>query len=1120
MSQLAAVEQGLYYPTDQRVLRLFVEKNVSMRGSSAIEIFDPCVGEGLALFEFAKAVKEHMSSYVTIRTTGIEIEEQRAQEAKKIIGAVHHGSFEDFSFVNEPHIIFANVPYDAIKGKRVELDWISKIAQIMSEHTRLVLVLPSRFFEGGENHNDMRLCLYQNKLMPIGKTSGYNMQENLLGALKFPEPEYQMFKQHIYVVEKKTWGCELMKSIKVDGVVGESRNKYILGPEEFNTNHRYSGYTSDKKYFQAIREESKTYDSIFTDESKIVELFGKPKPQIPITPLMPMRDEILAAAIAGGLFGGIRVGNSVIRGGSTTIVEETERIADDEVTKEIIKTSKLIAHISELSMETGDIVTYNSDAPEFGQKIEEIAFRVKSLMNEMSPSLYRAENDYERLHNNFANVRAPRIKRDGSDDLIITQKQAASTILRGWESTKSVFLMGEMGVGKTISSIAAVVGQVQNRGNDMKQKIVLLIPSKNDLVEKWKMEISNACRDIPHTVVDVETITDVQKAFAIKGITFIVVKESMVKRTSGVKNIHLKKKCFNCGSRDGLVNAVGEIPEKDNETLFCMHCGVKYETYVRNGIGKGNPFNGLEKHMDKYYPPKHDKSWEKGEYEKACALILSHYTTHDKFEKGNAYSSLAEYINDHYAKGYVLVIDEAHQMKSGDSARGYASGSLIRGASRVLMMTGTFYNGYASSMYFNLYRCSGSFREGNTYDGVMDFVRLYGLEEEIVKLNRDNVARSWSGYNVKKTVKTKEIPGIHPAMIGLMLPYTVFMKLSDMNTILPPQFEHTLFVDIPNEANSKVREYLRKVKDKAVTLSRDSFTKHEGTSLLGQYTWAKSGAFDVYPIGDTIESENESFGLEPVNPKSITPKEDALLRIACECKRKGFPLLIYYGQTDRRPIQNRFADQFAKLGMKLSYMPSTVKSRVEFIEKSLADGSDAVICNANLVREGIDLLMFRAIVWYGVTPDAILVNQANARIHRIGKQYPTDVYYLGYNETYQAAQWLNTSKKVQAMQAMHGDVRAGLAALLGERSMINEIQDSIISYERYDSDLKVTDFPEASVFARDAEGEFNKKFKIAEKIMASEITLEEWKRIHLPTEDKKIKKVKTQFPTVPQLFMF
>ena len=1070
MAQLAAVEQGLYYPTDLRVVSLFVEKNVNVRGST-IDIFDPCVGEGLALEEFARGIKVD-SRYRTIRTTGIEIETNRAAEAKTRIDTVHVGAFEDFSFVNEAHIIFANPPYDEIKGKRVELDWISKIAGMMSTSTRLVLILPSRFFAGGENHNDMRLCLYQNKLMPIGNSNCYR-QEDRLGALKFPEPEYNYFKQHILVVEKVSWNCELMKEIKVDGVVGESNNRYNLGPEEFQHSSRYSGYAQEKKHFQAVREVSKTYDSIFVDEEKIIELFGEPKKQIPITPLMPMRDEILAAAIAGGLFGGLQVDDAVIRGGSTTIVEETEKESDDGSSKEIVKTSKLIAHISELSMITGEIVTYTSDAKEFGEKIEEIAFRVKAMMSDMSPSLYDAENDYERLHKKFANVRAPRIKRDGSDDLIITQKQAASTVLRGWEKTKSVFLMGEMGVGKTITSIAAAVGQVQNRGNDMKQKILLLIPSKNDLVEKWKMEIANACRDIPHTVLDVETITDVQKAFATKGITFIVVKESMVKRTSGVKTIYLKKKCFNCGSKDGLVNALGEIPDKDNETLFCMSCGVKYETCVRD-------------------------------------------------RNNNAYSSLAEYINDHYAKSYVLIIDEAHQMKSGDSARGYASGSLIRGASRVLMMTGTFYNGYASSMYFNLYRCSGTFREGNSYDGVMDFVRLYGLEEEIVRLNRDNTQRSWSGYNVKKSVRTKEIPGIHPAMIGLMLPYTVFMKLSDMNTILPPQYEHTLFVDIANEPNSKVSSYLRKVKDKAVALQKDMATKHEGTSLLGQYTWAKSGAFDVYPIGDTIETENESFGLEPTNLKSIAPKEEALLRIACDCKRKGFPLLIYYGQTDRRPIQNRFAGQFAKLGMKLSYMPSTEKNRVAFIEKSLADGADAVICNANLVREGIDLLMFRAIAWYGVTNDAILVNQANARIHRIGKQFPTDVYYLGYNETYQAAQWQITSKKVQAMQAMHGDVRAGLAALLGERSMINEIQDSMITYERYDSDMKATDFPEVSVFARNAEGEFNKKFGITEKekVMTSEITIDEWKRIHLPTENKNVKKEKQQVLTVPQLLMF
>jgi hypothetical protein len=131
----------------------------------------------------------------------------------------------------------------------------------------------------------------------------------------------------------------------------------------------------------------------------------------------------------------------------------------------------------------------------------------------------------------------------------------------------------------------------------------------------------------------------------------------------------------------------------------------------------------------------------------------------------------------------------------------------------------------------------------------------------------------------------------------------------------------------------------------------------------------------------------------------------------------------------------------------------------------LEAGTDVILCNPGLVREGIDLLQFKAIIWYGMTDDAILVNQANARIYRIGQTHETYIYYLGYNKTYQSERWAITAKKVAAMSAMHGDVRSGLAALLGETSMITAVQDVMIEYEHRESDLTMEELPEIQKFA-------------------------------------------------------
>jgi hypothetical protein len=259
--------------------------------------------------------------------------------------------------------------------------------------------------------------------------------------------------------------------------------------------------------------------------------------------------------------------------------------------------------------------------------------------------------------------------------------------------------------------------------------------------------------------------------------------------------------------------------------------------------------------------------------------------------------------------------------------------------------------------------------------------------------------------------------------------------------------------------------------------------KEDGSmSLMSQLTWAKAAVYDVYPLGDAVDGH----GLPPINPTVLAPKEEALLRLVQWVKKDGYPSLVFYIQTDRRPIDIRLAKWFSKYGMKLSYMPSTVDKRIDFINGALDHGADAVLCNPNLVREGIDLLQFGAIIWYGVTPDAILVDQANARIYRpLIQDHNVRMFYLGYNGTYQSEQWTTTAKKVAAMSAVHGDIRKGLASLLGEDTLITTVQDQLIQYKRVDSQLTMSDLPELEVWQPNVQEEA--------VVLEEAIVAEEWR---------------------------
>ena len=285
-------------------------------------------------------------------------------------------------------------------------------------------------------------------------------------------------------------------------------------------------------------------------------------------------------------------------------------------------------------------------------------------------------------------------------------------------------------------------------------------------------------------------------------------------------------------------------------------------------------------------------------------------------------------------------------------------------------------------------------------------------------------------------------------------------------------------------------------------------------SLLAKWNWARTGVYCTFQEGDEVSGGESFFTLPPISPNVLSKKDEAVLRLIGKEKAAGFPTLIYYIQMDRRPIEQRLIKLASEYGMKVVPMYSTTKSREAFIRKAMEEGADAILCHPGLVREGIDLLMFRQIIWYGVTDDAILVNQADARIDRIGKIYPTDVYFLGYNETVESERWVNTAKKIQAMSAVHGNVNSGLAALLGDESLITVIQDKLISYDKQESDLTLDDLPKLVKFEPKVAGQIRSYVNIQPAM-----SWYEWRKLNVPEEKPKPKPRKEKVK-VPQLLLF
>jgi hypothetical protein len=150
--------------------------------------------------------------------------------------------------------------------------------------------------------------------------------------------------------------------------------------------------------------------------------------------------------------------------------------------------------------------------------------------------------------------------------------------------------------------------------------------------------------------------------------------------------------------------------------------------------------------------------------------------------------------------------------------------------------------------------------------------------------------------------------------------------------------------------------------------------------------------------------------------------------------------------------------------MKGAVMRAEVKSRVEFVRTAIKGGADVIFTSAELVKEGIDLFELPTFVWLYGESKTYLVRQANRRAWRPGQDKPCKIFYLAYNKTPQAERMDRLAKKLAASQSLEGDVRQGLAAILGDEDFVSRLQDATVSTEHFESDITMDELPELESF--------------------------------------------------------
>lgn len=175
---------GGYYPTPERVAALLAHYLTTAPGAGEIRLFDPCCGTGRAMLDICRALS---GPCVTV---GVELHAERAREAQHTLTrAVHADVFKIRCTRHAFSLLFLNPPYDDdASGSRQEETFLKQSLPYLAAGGVLVCIIPMARLA------HPKVCT----LLTTWCTD--------LLVLRFPQPEYETFKQAVVFGVKKTRG--------------------------------------------------------------------------------------------------------------------------------------------------------------------------------------------------------------------------------------------------------------------------------------------------------------------------------------------------------------------------------------------------------------------------------------------------------------------------------------------------------------------------------------------------------------------------------------------------------------------------------------------------------------------------------------------------------------------------------------------------------------------------------------------------------------------------------------------------------------------------------------------------------------------------------------------------
>jgi len=573
-----------------------------------------------------------------------------------------------------------------------------------------------------------------------------------------------------------------------------------------------------------------------------------------------------------------------------------------------------------------------------------------------------------------------------------------------------VYIAAEQGVGKT--NISTKINHCHLYPK--KQNYVTLIVTPAITLTQWKDEIKNSIKDkvdihiIKKTTEFINIYNKSQMKFN-RPTYFLVGKETFKLDSKKAPGINIKTREIKRKKEIQHTYYYKEIKEvKEKITIACCpDCGVP----LRNELRKKEDVFFTEK--DFQGNPK------KSNYKCSNCDAVLWQSVYDKTKK----SSLIRFIkvkNIHFDS---VVIDEVHQSNNSESIIGNATRTLFNYGKKILLLTGTSNNGYASSLHNLLLGLLPNKLKANDVMDIKQFIKTYGTLMAVSK-KRDGEYYRYGRSKIKDS-DYKEIEGINPICFSKYLVENyIFATLDDLGKDLPDLNEYYIPIKQTEDMDINENRLWNDIK------SANAFNaKMYEDSILKHYI---NNPFNWNSI--TIESKDTTSIVQPkCIDDCILPKEQVLLDIIKQEISEGRKCCVYVDFTNGgeymqgKTISKRIENLLSKNGIKTFTLKTNIATydRKDLLEKKKND-FQVLITNARLVQVGLNLVFIPSYINYMPSYHVNIVSQSNRRGYRANSTLENRIYHLYYENSCENGIIKRYQRKIAESKAIVGEFNVTL----------------------------------------------------------------------------------------------